>query len=98
MSQATDRLNKAFEQLQVVLAEIAAAQQAIPDEEYTLDLPTVLVSTYEPRQSKGSFVLMGTVHHAAKSFERGLHDPENYPFRDALVEAMGERVANRSMN
>lgn len=94
MSQATDQLYYAFELLETALAEIAAAQLAIPDEEFTLDLPSVLVCSYEPLQERSRFTLLGTVHHAAQALEEGLADPVNTPFRKAVIRAMVGRLAS----
>jgi hypothetical protein len=98
MSQATNRLHQAFDLLKVALAEVTEASHALPDDEYTLDLPTVLVCSYEPLQQKGTFTLLGTVEHAAHAFEEAFSDPENYPFRRSVAQAMGRRMANRQQN
>jgi hypothetical protein len=98
MSQATNRLHHAFDLLKVALAEVTEASHALPDEEYTLELPTFLVCSYEPLQQKGTFTLLGTVEHAAQAFEKALSDPGNYPFRNAIASAMARRMANRQQN
>jgi hypothetical protein len=98
MSQATNRLHQAFDLLKVALTEVKEASEALPDEEYTLDLPTVLMCTYEPLLNRGTFTLLGTVEDGALAFEKGFSDPENYPFRQALAAAMARRMANRQQN
>jgi hypothetical protein len=96
MSKATDRLFKAFELLNVALDEVEAAQHGITDDEYTRDLPSVVVASYEPLQEKSRFVLLGTVDHAADSFEAGMAEPGNAPFRQAFAQAIYRRTNSQS--
>ena len=91
MSHATDRLFQAFDLLNAALDEVEAAQLGITDDEYTRDLPSVVVASYEPLQEKSRFVLLGTVDHAAETFERGMAEPGNFPFRQAFAQAIHRR-------
>jgi len=95
MSQATDRLFQAFELLNAALDEVEAAQHGITDDEYTRDLPSVVVASYEPLQEKSRFVLLGTVDHAADSFEAGMSEPGNFPFRQAFAQAIYRRTTSQ---
>ena len=95
MSQSTSRLFYAFEAVKAAIAELREAALALPNEEYTQDLPTVLVCSYEPLQKQAQFTLLGTVHHAAQTFEQAMTKPENDPFRHAFMEAMQHRLATQ---
>ncbi len=95
MSKATDRLFQAFELLNAALDEVESAQRGITDDEYTLDLPSVVVASYEPLQEKGRFVLLGTVDHAAESFEKGMAEEQNFPFRQAFAQAIYRRTSSQ---
>lgn len=93
MSQSTSRLFYAFEAVKAAIAELREASLALPDTEYSLDLPTVLVCSYEPLQKQAQFTLLGTVHHVAQTMVQAMAQPENYPFREAFMEAIEQRMA-----
>jgi hypothetical protein len=92
MSQSTNRLLYAFEALNAAIAEFRDAQEAISDDEFTQDLPSVLVCSYEPLLEKSRFTLLGTVDHVARTLEGSLADPENLPFRLCFAQAIQRRA------
>jgi hypothetical protein len=95
MSQANSRLLQAQEQLKAAVAEITAAHEAIPDEDFTKDIPSVLVCIYDPVLNQGHFTLLGNVTHAAGALEEVLNDPEHYPFKMSLLDAMQDRLLSQ---
>ena len=89
MSHSTNRVFQAFEAVNAAIAEFHAAQEGISDEEFTQDLPSVLVCTYEPLKKQAGFTLLGTVHHVANVLVHAMDAPENLPFSHAFTDALG---------
>lgn len=92
MSPINSRLLQAHEQLKAATLELVAAHEAIPDSEFTPDIPSVIICGYDPARNEGTFTMLGNVSHAAQSLEKVLADPAHSPFRDALMQAIEMRI------
>jgi hypothetical protein len=95
MSQSTNRVFQAFAAVNAAIAELQAAQEGISDDEITLDLPSVLLCTYEPLKHQAGFMLVGRTNHITQVLAASMDIPANLAFSSAFTDALAKQLATR---